>query len=158
MNNTVKLLERVREAIPPYSKNAVARAIHADEANIRRYYKGKGYPNGISQIEIAKILKMDVADVIAYIAEDKAKSTEAKAAARRHLPRVLAAIPLTIVGIVAALAAPEAAYASTAQGYVGNPSIHYVYLLGAAGLVLLLAPRIKFTLGLAARTRGTAAA
>lgn len=101
MNNTIRLLERVRQTVPRQSKNALAEAIGVERSNLRRFYRGKGFPNGISQIEIARILNMDLKDVVAYIAEDKAKSDVAKKAVRAHIPRLLAAIPLALVGIVA---------------------------------------------------------
>lgn len=111
MNYTIRLLERVRAAVPPHSKNAVARAINADEANVRRYYKGKGFPNGLSQIQIAKILGIPLDDVIKYIAADKAKTEDGKKAAEALLPRILPTAGLTLACIVGGFITSGKAYA-----------------------------------------------
>jgi len=113
MNNTQKLLERVRDRVPRKSKNGVATAIGADEANTRRYFKGMGYPNPTHCMKIAKILGLDASDVILYVQEDKTKNIEDKDYLRSKLPRLLPAITFAFTLLAGGIISSKNANAST---------------------------------------------
>lgn len=126
MNNTVKLLERVRARCTPTSKNALAKAIGAERSNVRRMYRTEGYPNPLQAMEIAKLLHMDLKSVLGYIQEDKAKSAEAKERVRQHLPRILPALGLALTMTTGIHSRTSENAASDVPRF--NPSIHYAYL------------------------------
>ncbi|MES1191802.1 MAG: hypothetical protein ABUS47_12075, partial [Steroidobacter sp.] len=87
----------------PQSKNQVAIKLGADASLVRRWYREKGYPNGVHAIEIAKILRLDIGSVLSYIAEDKAKTEHSKSHVAKHLPRLLPTLGLAFALAVGSL-------------------------------------------------------
>jgi len=71
-----------------------------EDANMRRIYRGKGYPNPLHCERLAEMLSMDPVEVIRYVQEDKAKNEEDKEFLRARLPRILptTCVALAVVG------------------------------------------------------------
>jgi len=132
MNNTVILLERVRTTCKPQSKNAIAIAIGADRGNIRSMYREERYPTPMQCIEISRILRIDLGAILSYIAEDKARTEEAKKRARTHAPRLHPALGLalaTAAGLM--LFSYQDAHASCLKNIQSiDPAIHYAKYQG----------------------------
>lgn len=96
MNNTQKLLIRVMDRVPRNSKDGLAKAIGANRSNVREYLKGTRYPNAAHAIKIAEILGLPLDQVVLYIQEDKAKSTEQKELIASKLPRLHSAAAIAL--------------------------------------------------------------
>ena len=127
MTNTLILLERCRATCEPKSKNQLAKLLKADRSLICRWYNGKGYPNGLQVVEIARTLKMREADVLCYIAEDKAKSKHSREHVAKHLPRLLPTVGFALacaVGMITTSYMQALPYITKWSGFI-NLAIHY---------------------------------
>lgn len=100
MNNSIRLLERVRMTTPNKSKEQTAKALEMDPSVLRGIYREVRYPNPMHCMEISTITAIPLQDVLAYVAADKARSEDTKDAVRTKLPRLLPTAGLAIACIV----------------------------------------------------------
>lgn len=127
MNNTRRLLERIRLKSEPQSKNQVAKLCGIPRSSINGMYNGKRFPNQLQCIEISRLLRIDLGHVLSYIAEDKARSEETRAAARRRAPRLHTAAGFTVGLAAAAITFFHSNTADAAQNVwsINDQSVHH---------------------------------
>lgn len=148
---------------PNKSREQTAKALGIDASNLRRMYRGKGYPNHINCLEIARITGIDAQSVLAYVGADKAKTEEKRALALQRLPRLLPTIGFTFAAIVGATLLvggrnlKDADFAQSDRGGT-YPAIHYAQMTGGLTRKLFYALVLLLGLGAAPRTREIAAA
>jgi hypothetical protein len=102
VKNTLALIARVREKTETRTNYAVAKALRMSPANLDRVLKGKSGLGNEACFRAAKLLHLPVAEVIAYVEEDRAKSAELREFWRLQLPRLLPSIAIAATALYVA--------------------------------------------------------
>lgn len=101
--NTIVLLEKIRKASDPPSKNQLAKVTGIPRSSINAMYAGHRFPNALQCLEISRILHIELEHVLAHVAEDKAKTPATRKAARSHAPRLFAPVAIALAAVGATL-------------------------------------------------------
>ncbi len=94
MSNTTSLLDKALKLCSPPTKYRLAKELGIKPGTVSRCYLHGGTLDNETAFKLAKMLRMDVGDVIAYMEEDRAKDDKKKEFWRRQLPRVLPSIAI----------------------------------------------------------------
>lgn len=104
MSNTTALLDKALKLCQPATHYRLAKTLGIKHTTISRCYLHGGTLDNEAAFRLAKMLRMPVADVIAYMEEDRARNDKKREFWRQQLPRVLPAIA-TGTGLLLALGA-----------------------------------------------------
>lgn len=102
MTNTQLLLDRARKMCEPQTWYQVGKRTGIAHSTISRCMKRGGTLDNEGAERLADLIGIDPLTIIRYMEADRAKSENQRAFWEARLPRILAAIPLALVGIVAA--------------------------------------------------------
>lgn len=133
MSDTQKLLDRAREMCSPPSDYRLAKQLGVTPSRVSHWRRGKATPDNEIAWKIAKILGMEITDVIAYFEKDRAQSPQKRAFWESQLPRVLSAI-----AIAAALYSGASRGPLIAEAHGANITAGQVIYYAQFALMLLL--------------------
>jgi hypothetical protein len=131
MSETLKLLDRVRRALPAKSNYAMAKALQTSQSDLNKVLAGKHGLSLKSLVRVAEITGIPLLDVISITQEEIAKTPANKAFWGQRSPRVsttaaVAALAFFVVGGLTM----EGRAQTLGISSVGNlQAIHYAKLL-----------------------------
>jgi hypothetical protein len=130
--NVIALLERARSMVNPPTWYQLSKRTGIADTTISRCMRRGGTLGDINAVKLGKLLGMDAATVIAYMAADRAKDEPTKQFWSAQLPRLLPSIAIATAGI-GALAAGISLIDGQHQGL--TPQLSYAW--GFASLYII---------------------
>lgn len=105
VHNTIALLDKAKKLCSPQTDYRLAKTLGVSVARMSNWRRGINAPDTLTAWKLAKLLKMDPSEVIAYIEEDRAIAAKDPTRVefwKQQLPRILPSIAIGTALLLAA--------------------------------------------------------
>ena len=128
--NTRALLERARLLCEPPTWYQLAKRTGIKQQTISRCIAQEKTLGDVNAYKLAKLLEMEVKDVMAYMAEDRAQDADTKTFWTHQLPRLVPSIAIAVATTLASVTGGSLIDGSRdwAKVQLTLPAIHYAQL------------------------------
>lgn len=113
MENTMRLIARLRARLESKSNYAVAKALEMDQSSFNKVLNGKMGLGPKAVIKLSEMLNMDAGDVLVLTQEDVAKTPKNKEFWSRRSPRITASVAVATLAFGLAVITGQDARSAT---------------------------------------------